>query len=111
MKLHESKALFEEAVQLASKYKGLRDIYIEKDYWVTLALHTIFTNEIGSQAVFKGGTALSKCFNVIERFSEDIDLVVLRNAGESDNQMTNKIKKIGKCIENVLPEIDVEGIT
>jgi hypothetical protein len=32
MKLHESKALFEEAVQLASKYKGLRDIYIEKDY-------------------------------------------------------------------------------
>lgn len=92
-------------------HKGLRGIYIEKDYWVTFALHTIFTNEIGSQAVFKGGTALSKCFNVIERFSEDIDLVVLRNAGESDNQLTNKIKKIGKCIENVLPEIDVEGIT
>jgi predicted nucleotidyltransferase component of viral defense system len=111
MKLHENKALFEEAVELASIHKGLRGIYIEKDYWVTLALHTIFTNEIGSQTVFKGGTALSKCFNIIERFSEDIDLVVLRNVGESDNQMTNKIKKIGKCIESVLPEIAVEGIT
>jgi Nucleotidyl transferase AbiEii toxin, Type IV TA system len=54
---------------------------------------------------------LSKCFNIIERFSEDIDLVVLRNVGESDNQMTNKIKKIGKCIESILPEIAVEGIT
>jgi predicted nucleotidyltransferase component of viral defense system len=70
MKRHENKALFEEAVELASIHKGLRGIYIEKDYWVTFALHAIFTSEIGSQAVFKGGTALSKCFNIIERFSK-----------------------------------------
>jgi Nucleotidyl transferase AbiEii toxin, Type IV TA system len=48
---------------------------------------------------------------VIERFSEDIDLVVLRNAGESDNQLTNKIKKIGKAVASVLPEIEVDNIT
>jgi predicted nucleotidyltransferase component of viral defense system len=111
MRLHEDKELFKNAVFATAQQKGLADIYIEKDYWVTLALYTIFTNEIGSQAVFKGGTALSKCFHIIDRFSEDIDMVVLRNAGESDNQLSNKIKKIGKCIESILPEIDVEGIT
>lgn len=111
MKLHENKALFQDAVSATAQFKGLRDIYIEKDYWVTLALHTIFTSEIGSQTVFKGGTALSKCFNIIDRFSEDIDMVVLRHDGESDNQLSNKIKKIGKAIESVLPEIEVEGIT
>jgi predicted nucleotidyltransferase component of viral defense system len=47
-------------------------IYVEKDYWVTYALFTIFNNEIGKDTVFKGGTALSKCYNMIERFSEDI---------------------------------------
>ena len=49
---------------------------VHKDYWVTYALFTIFTNEIGKDTVFKGGTALSKCFSMIEHFSEDIDLVV-----------------------------------
>jgi predicted nucleotidyltransferase component of viral defense system len=111
MKLHENKALFQDVILATSLYKKLREIYVEKDYWVTLALHTIFTSEIGSQAVFKGGTALSKCFNVIERFSEDIDLVVLRNEGESDNQLSNKIRKIGKAIESVLPEVEVDDIT
>ena len=111
MTLHENTALFQDAILATAQYKGLRDIYIEKDYWVTFALHTIFTHEIGSQAVFKGGTALSKCFQLIDRFSEDIDLVVLRHAGESDNQLSNKIRKIGKCIEIVLPEIEIEGIT
>ena len=111
MRLHENKELFKDAITATAQLKKLREIYVEKDYWVTLALYTIFTNEIGSQTVFKGGTSLSKCFQIIERFSEDIDLVVLRNEGETDNQLSTKIKKIGKCIENVLPEISIDGIT
>jgi predicted nucleotidyltransferase component of viral defense system len=111
MNLHQNQILFKEAVEATAQYKKLSEIYIEKDYWVTLALHTIFTNEIGNQVVFKGGTALSKCFGIIDRFSEDIDLVVLRNAGESDNLLSNKLKKIGKCLQNVLPEVEIEGIT
>ena len=61
--------------------------------------------------VFKGGTALSKCNNIIERFSEDIDLVVLRNEGETNNQLKTKIKKISNYISGIIPEIDIEGIT
>lgn len=111
MNLHEDKKLFQDAVRAASEFKEIREVYIEKDYWVTYALKTIFSHPVGKDTIFKGGTALSKCFNIIERFSEDIDLVVLRNEGESNTQMTKKIKGISKAVESVLPEINIEGIT
>ncbi len=111
MRLHENKGLFQDAVIATSQQKGIREIYIEKDYWVTFALFNIFKNEIGKETVFKGGTALSKCFGSIQRFSEDIDLVVLRNDSETGNQLKNKIKKISKCVSDVLPETDIDGIT
>ncbi len=69
MKLHENKTLLRQAVQFTSDKMEIPAIYVEKDYWVTYALFTIFNNEIGKDTVFKGGTALSKCFNLIERFS------------------------------------------
>ena len=50
---------------------------VEKDFWVCWLLRLIFTDsELGSHLVFKGGTSLSKVFNIIQRFSEDIDLSV-----------------------------------
>lgn len=111
MRLHENQELFQDAVIATSQQKGIREIYIEKDYWVTFALYNIFNNEIGKETIFKGGTALSKCFNLIQRFSEDIDLVVLRNENERANQLKNKIKKISNCVNNVLPETNIDGIT
>lgn len=111
MRLHENTELFRQAVRTTSEQKGLLDIYIEKDYWVTLALHTIFHHEIGREAVFKGGTALSKCYGLIDRFSEDIDLIALRKEGESNNQLKNKIKQISEVVAKVIPEIEVEGVT
>lgn len=111
MKLHENKQLFRQAVQFTAQQMNIPEIYVEKDYWVTFALHTIFNHDIGKDTIFKGGTALSKCFNLIERFSEDIDLVVLRHDGESNNKLTNKIKKISEVINTVLPEVVVEEVT
>lgn len=111
MKLHENKTLFRQAVQFTADQMKIPAIYIEKDYWVTYALFTIFNNEIGKDTVFKGGTALSKCYKMIERFSEDIDLVVLRREGESNNQLTNKIKKISRVVSDALPEAEIAGLT
>lgn len=111
MKLHENKTLFRQAVQFTADQMKIPAIYVEKDYWVTYALFTIFNNKIGEDTVFKGGTALSKCYNMIERFSEDIDLVVLRREGESNNQLTNKIKKISKVVADVLPEVEIAELT
>lgn len=111
MKLHENIELYNDAIVATAQMKGLPEIYVEKDYWVTVALHAIFTSEVGQYAIFKGGTALSKCYGVIDRFSEDIDIVLLKDSTESGNQLKNKLKRISDKVAAILPEIEVPGIT
>ncbi len=111
MTLHENKPLFQQAVRFTAQQMNLPEIYVEKDYWVTFALQAIFRSDIGRETVFKGGTALSKCLGLINRFSEDIDLVVLRGREESNNQLTNKIRKIGRVVSAVMPVVKIDGIT
>ena len=56
---------------------GIRPTIIEKDFWVCVALRFLFQkSRFGKSLVFKGGTSLSKAHRLIERFSEDIDLVL-----------------------------------
>jgi hypothetical protein len=56
---------------------GIRPTIIEKDFWVCLTLKMLFQkSRFGKFLVFKGGTSLSKAHGLIERFSEDIDLVL-----------------------------------
>ena len=111
MNLHENKELFQDAILATSQYLNIPEIFIEKDYWVTFVLYEIFHSDMAKQAVFKGGTALSKCYKLIERFSEDIDIVVVRHENESDNQLKKKIKSISKIVEAIMPEINIEGLT
>ncbi len=111
MKLHQNRTLFRQAVQYTADQMEIPAIYVEKDYWVTYALFTIFNHEVGRDTVFKGGTALSKCYSMIERFSEDIDLVVLRRKEESNNRLTTKIRTISEVVNAVIPEINIEGLT
>lgn len=57
--------------------RNISPVMVEKDFWVSWTLAVLFAHpEFGEQLVFKGGTSLSKVFNLIERFSEDIDLSV-----------------------------------
>jgi hypothetical protein len=111
MHLHENPELFRDAMLAAAQQFGIQEIYIEKDYWVTVALETIFKSDMAGQAVFKGGTALSKCYQLIERFSEDIDIVVLQYPGENDNRLKKRIRDISKLVEGVMPEVEIAGIT
>lgn len=111
MRLHEDIKLFRDAIRITAQRMKLKPEYVEKDYWVTCALFTVFSSEIGQDTIFKGGTALSKCYTLIERFSEDIDLVVLRREGETDSKLKSKLKQISKLVETVLPEVPIEGIT
>jgi Nucleotidyl transferase AbiEii toxin, Type IV TA system len=110
MTLHNNKNLFKEAISATATQKKLPAAYIEKDYWITLALYTIFHDTISSETVFKGGTALSKCYQVIERFSEDIDIAIIQREGDSSSKMDRKVEKAGKSILFLLPEI-VTGAT
>jgi hypothetical protein len=111
MKLHENISIFRDAIRVTAQQMELKPIYIEKDYWVTYALFKVFNSEVGADTVFKGGTALAKCYNLIERFSEDIDLVVLRWEGESDNKLKAKLKAISTVVETILPEVEILGVT
>ncbi len=57
--------------------KGMTPAIAEKDFWVCWTLSRLFAHpELSRMLMFKGGTSLSKVFNLIERFSEDIDLIL-----------------------------------
>ena len=67
---------FEQAIIRTARHfqaQGLRESIIEKDYYVTEALRRI-AHHSGEKVIFKGGTSLSKGWNLIQRFSEDIDI-------------------------------------
>lgn len=57
---------------------GLPAVAIEKDWWVVQALSLIFSMRCGPALIFKGATSLSKGWNLVQRFSEDIDLALDR---------------------------------
>ena len=71
--------------------------YVEKDFWVCLVLDALFNQRPDGhpRLLFKGGTSLSKAFGLIQRFSEDIDLVVFRDAlgfeGERDPTIASNL--------------------
>lgn len=90
-----------------SESKGMAPFAVEKDWWVVQVLSAVFDMEIGKSLIFKGGTSLSKAWGLIERFSEDIDLVFDRSYFAYDGELTrtqvkNLRKKAGAYIEGTL---------
>lgn len=54
MKLHENISLYKDAIRFTAQQMKLKPEHVEKDYWVTYALFTIFNSEIGTDIIFKG---------------------------------------------------------
>jgi predicted nucleotidyltransferase component of viral defense system len=81
----------------AYKKLGLPPKSIEKDWWVTMTLRALFSCGCAEHIVFKGGTSLSKAWNLIERFSEDIDIAIDRKFfgfdGELSKQQIIKLRR------------------
>lgn len=63
-----------EALGVAATNSGRPVHLLEKDIWVVWTIDGLFSSEFGKHLVFKGGTSLSKAYDVIGRFSEDIDV-------------------------------------
>jgi predicted nucleotidyltransferase component of viral defense system len=63
-----------EALGVAATQSGRPIHLLEKDIWVVWAIDALFSLEFGKHLVFKGGTSLSKAYDVIGRFSEDVDV-------------------------------------
>lgn len=66
-------------IQTVSEAKQIDEVSAEKDWWVTAVLYAVFHTSIGKYILFKGGTSLSKGWDIINRFSEDIDLALSRD--------------------------------
>ena len=71
---------------------GLQAVSVEKDFWVCWTLRELFTIPgVGEHLTFKGGTSLSKACKLIQRFSEDIDIIVDREVlGFGDDEAPEK---------------------
>lgn len=63
-------------IEQTSAQTGVPEHAVEKDYWVSAILKFLFESKHGEHLLFKGGTSLSKAWQLIERFSEDIDLAI-----------------------------------
>ena len=81
MTLHTDEEAFREAVRATAGALGMQETFVEKDYWVTWMLRNLADSEWAEHVVFKGGTSLSKAYRLVEWFSEDVDLALIRPAG------------------------------
>lgn len=111
MKLHLDKKIFSDAIRAASEFLNINQVFIEKDYWITLVLFRLSNSRYFDRAVFKGGTSLSKVYKLINRFSEDIDLAILNAFHMSGNEIKNLIRSIEKEVSKDLKEVELKGIT
>lgn len=84
MKLYNDREALNELIISASNELDISAQIIEKDYFVTLVLQKL-VDKI-PDLLFKGGTSLSKCHDIIKRFSEDIDITLIENFTQDNRQ-------------------------
>lgn len=86
---------------------------LEKDVWVVWAIQQLFGSPIGTNLVFKGGTSLSKAYQVIDRFSEDVDLTfdiralipdLLEGREDAMPATSSEERRWSKRVRKALPE-------
>ena len=91
--------------QAETNLPGINQVAIEKDWWVTIILKALFQTECCNSLTFKGGTSLSKGFNLIERFSEDIDLAIRHSFFGIDKTNKSQREKLRKNARKYIHEI------
>ena len=95
---------------------------VEKDFWVCWILKVLFSlRDVGKHLTFKGGTSLSKCYNVIKRFSEDIDISIERpflfkaktiepDKGKSNKENQKRLKELQAACKTKIDEVIVPSL-
>lgn len=110
LSLKEQAQIYQEAAARSTVIKS--PIIIEKDFWVCWTLKQLFSiPQLSPHITFKGGTSLSKCYNIINRFSEDCDLTLDKRFLEIDedvnaiatrsiNQRSRSSNKLGEAVRD-----------
>ena len=106
---------FQQLIGIVARDTGIAAALIEKDYWVT---HTLWAlHETGLDLWFKGGTSLSKGFGLIQRFSEDLDLMIQLGTASGLPEVTNwtstnkgPVKKRAEFYDALVGALVVPGV-
>ena len=103
--LHEDREEFKNAVLFTADRNRITPAAVEKDYYVTLILNGL--KDRLPFIVFKGGTSLSKCHKVINRFSEDIDVTIDTKLSQGQmGKVKDAIKAVAEELGITIPNID-----
>ena len=111
--LHLSAQDRRDALGVAADRSGRPAHLLEKDVWVVWALGVLYAAPLGEHLVFKGGTSLSKVYQVIRRFSEDVDLTydiraiapdLVEENGEALPKTRSEEKRWSSEVRRRLPE-------
>ncbi|EMJ94933.1 nucleotidyl transferase AbiEii/AbiGii toxin family protein [Leptospira alstonii] len=108
--IHEDKN-WKELIQIVSDSKKILPTLIEKDYWI---MHTLWSLSNSALSYFmKGGTSLSKAYRVIDRFSEDIDLLIedesLQSQTARKDTSPRNVEKRRQFFDGLTTRIQVPG--
>ncbi len=95
--LEERKAMIQGVVEA----RQIDEAAAEKDWWVTAVLYALFHTSVSEYLLFKGGTSLSKGWDIINRFSEDIDLALRQMSITHPQSSLEKRTYIHVAIESI----------
>jgi hypothetical protein len=109
MNLHENKELFITAIDMAYDVLHIKKHFLEKDYWICRSLQQMVRSDTDHHAVFKGGTSLTKAYNIGSRFSEDIDVAIADAHLMTGNQVKMAIKRVAHSMTEGLVEVPKEA--
>jgi predicted nucleotidyltransferase component of viral defense system len=90
---------FAELLRAAADWKKQRTAIVGKDYYLTRALGSLCASRAG-EFILKGGTSLSKGWNLLDRFSEDLDILVRTEAGWGVARRDTRLKALRDTIAN-----------
>lgn len=107
MTLFRDRPDFDATIDAAAERLGVDAVITEKDYWVSQVLRGL-ADQFPGDFIFKGGTSLSKCYHLIQRFSEDIDLLI-RPGERSSNAADRLLKDMAEAAGGAL-DCPPEGI-
>ena len=108
MNLHNLKREFYDLIKNTSDYYKINETYVEKDYFVFVLIKEI--NLTFPHVVFKGGTSLSKCYGIINRISEDIDLSIEVNYLTPKYKRSLKKTIVDSCEKLNLQILNIDNI-
>lgn len=105
---------FADLIRIVAQEKGIDPALVEKDYWIMHGLYGL--QQLGLKFELKGGTSLSKGFQIINRFSEDIDIRIEpppdRDVKTKPNQTSNAQVETRRAFYNWLTTtIRIDGVT